>query len=295
MISKVNLFFVLFFCAAALLKAGNDKEILPEISPSEIPGGEITRKDYYDRKTLWGYIDGGADIYLEYGFEKLVVEEIRWQKQSFRVEVFRMNTPKNAFGIFSVSKSSCPVKDSLTEFSCITPYQTVLFKDLYYVSIINESGSDEAISLSSKLAKMLLIKMPSSEFSLPRLLSLPAFSRYQKEAKYFIGKLGLQNCLPEMADQFEMFRDYTIDFLPVESEAGYFNLFIIKLSGDKDVDKFCSLNGLNPEGKKSIWTEKNGIYKALYTNDPDRIIYVESTLKPEQRTTYLNAVNGYVR
>ncbi|MFA6570329.1 MAG: hypothetical protein WCT77_03755, partial [Bacteroidota bacterium] len=49
---------------------------------------DITRNDDYDGKSLWGYIDGGADLYLEYGFENLVVQEVKNKGEVYKIEIW---------------------------------------------------------------------------------------------------------------------------------------------------------------------------------------------------------------
>ena len=63
----------LFILSCNYLQAQSD---IPRVTLSDIPGGVILRSEQFDGNSLWGYIDGGADIYLEYGFEKVRVEEI---------------------------------------------------------------------------------------------------------------------------------------------------------------------------------------------------------------------------
>jgi transcriptional regulator with XRE-family HTH domain len=90
---KIKLFSLLILIILPLLaiSAKTTNEEFPEIKQDEVPGGgKLVRKDFYDQKTLWGYIDGGADIYLEYGFDKMIIEEITQQDHHFKVENYRM-------------------------------------------------------------------------------------------------------------------------------------------------------------------------------------------------------------
>ena len=56
----------------------------------------------FDPKTLYEYINGGADLYLAYDFEELKVAEYQNDKKAaVTVEVYRHRTPTQAFGIYS--------------------------------------------------------------------------------------------------------------------------------------------------------------------------------------------------
>jgi hypothetical protein len=53
-------------------------------------------------KTLFEYINGGADLYLTYDFQELKVAEYSNEKKaSVTIEVYRHRTPTHAFGIYS--------------------------------------------------------------------------------------------------------------------------------------------------------------------------------------------------
>jgi hypothetical protein len=58
-------------------------------------------------KTLFEYINGGADLYLTYDFQELKVAEYSNEKKaSVTIEVYRHRTPTRAFGIYSQERLS---------------------------------------------------------------------------------------------------------------------------------------------------------------------------------------------
>ena len=58
-------------------------------------------------KTLFEYINGGADLYLSYDFQELKVAEYSNEKKaSVTIEVYRHKTPIHAFGIYSQERLS---------------------------------------------------------------------------------------------------------------------------------------------------------------------------------------------
>jgi hypothetical protein len=90
-----------FFVWQASISFAQDLTI--KLIPSDIPDGQITSTEQYDHNSLWGYIDGGADLYLEYGFNKVTAQEVLIDSFHFKVDIYEMNSPEAAFGIFSVS------------------------------------------------------------------------------------------------------------------------------------------------------------------------------------------------
>jgi hypothetical protein len=57
----------------------------------------------YGPSDLYLYVDGGAERYLGYGFQELYLREFAADSQAGRilVEIYRMDRPANAYGIFS--------------------------------------------------------------------------------------------------------------------------------------------------------------------------------------------------
>jgi hypothetical protein len=296
---KIKLFSLLILIILPLLaiSAKTTNEEFPEIKQDEVPGGgKLVRKDFYDQKTLWGYIDGGADIYLEYGFDKMIIEEITQQDHHFKVEIYRMINPEAAFGIYSVSKANCPESDSLAEYCCITSYQTTAFKSEYFISVINDSGDKESIQVGKKLASIVLGKIKALEFHLPSLLTQVEFASLKNEVKFFSGILGLQNSLPEMADQFENYKNYKIYFLPIEKNGNHFNLFVISFENKNNIKDYLEQIGLASSGKSSQFKkEDNGEIKSAHRINENTIIYYESTLNDSDRTNYTDVINRYIR
>lgn len=61
--------------------------------------------DIYTPDNLFEYINGAADVYLSYDFEKLATVTFENKKKSsFTVDIYRHSNPKNGFGIYTQEK-----------------------------------------------------------------------------------------------------------------------------------------------------------------------------------------------
>lgn len=61
----------------------------------------------YDSETLYEYINGAADLYINYYFQELAVLNYeKGEDQGFTIEIYRHSTPTNAFGIYSQERPS---------------------------------------------------------------------------------------------------------------------------------------------------------------------------------------------
>jgi hypothetical protein len=80
----------------ALLPAGGDaRGWVKDGDPQEFVGED-----------LYTYINGGAEIYQEYGFRRVVVQDYENAAgKSVSLEIFEMETPAAAFGIFTFKRS----------------------------------------------------------------------------------------------------------------------------------------------------------------------------------------------
>lgn len=90
--------FSVFFIPQAPAAEGNLK----------MPGwSQKGRMQVFSPKTLYSYINGGADLYLKYDFQELKVLEYRNQDNaSVTIEIYRHRTPDQAFGIYSQERPS---------------------------------------------------------------------------------------------------------------------------------------------------------------------------------------------
>ena len=262
----------IFLCFLALPLFSQSEKPFPAIVESDIPGGRITRSSYYNGDALWGLIDGGADLYLEYGFDKLLLQEIEWSGIKFRIEFYRMNDAKSAFGIYSVSQYKCDKNDSLTKFICITPYQIQSALGKIYVSVANNKGNNESVNLSLQLFNNILSRTTETIFDIPDYFKNDSLKTFIYKLKFIKGKLGLQNGFPAWSDLFDQFRNFEIYVLPFEKEKGYVYFSQIKFESENDLLKF-----------KAMVEKQNAekIMKIIPLTSGTEIIFIETNMKEE--------------
>jgi hypothetical protein len=162
---------IIAFLAAAILtlSAGAQSTLVPR-TLSGMDGVGSVQSRTFTESSLYGYINGGAELYLEYGFDTLMVTEMEVDGSDIKLEVYRMKDPEAAFGIFSVSRFRCNGGAGLTEHICRSAYQLQFCKGPYYVSIINDTGSEADQKRSADLATILVANI--AEPPLTRLNSM---------------------------------------------------------------------------------------------------------------------------
>lgn len=264
---------------------------MPGILPKDIPSGEILRDDYFDGKSLWGYIDGGADVYLEYGFSRLHLQEVNYKKEHIKLEIYRMKNPEAAFGIFSISRFKCQQTDPVSRFNCISNYQVQAARGSYYISAINDNGTPEEKSLCTELVKIIINKIAQDSIEIPPLFLKEAFKPYIGELKSFNGKLGLQNGFPAWSSQFDRYQKFSMYILPIETDSEYAYLTKIKFSSSEDMKDFHLKAGFMSLNQALLSVSKNGTLKALRQTGPDELVYFETNFKDALAEKFLEAIN----
>jgi hypothetical protein len=163
--------------------------------------GEI-RSRIFTETSLYGYINGGAELYLEYGFDTLVVTELVRNGRDIKIEIYRMKDPEAAFGIFSVSRFRCNGGPGLTKHLCRSAYQLQFCKGPFYVSIINDTGTKEDQETADEIATAVLDQIAEASFNPKQFFEEPVDDETMRGAVLVRGPLGLYNSIPELSEIF---------------------------------------------------------------------------------------------
>ena len=173
---------IILFLIQSML--GDSMKELKELLPSKVKGWRISAEDqYYNRKNLYDYINGGAELYLSYGFLKMATRSLERQDQpQIIIDVFDMGTSDNAFGIFSHARES--IEKQFGQGSQYTAGLLMFWKDKYFISILASPETVEAKDAVYQIAEEIDQKIVN-EGKLPGILDyLPAESLQEESVKY---------------------------------------------------------------------------------------------------------------
>lgn len=139
-------------------------------------------------KTLFEYINGGADLYLSYDFQELNVGEYSNEKKaSIIIEVYHHKTPTHAFGIYSQERLSDANFLDIGSQGYIEANVLNFVAGPYYVKINSfNTGPDDReilIAFAKKVAETL-----GERGALPSILSSFPEEGKKKNSEKFIGK-----------------------------------------------------------------------------------------------------------
>jgi hypothetical protein len=111
------------------------------------------RPRVFTSSDLYGRIDGGAELFLEFGFEQLTVQNYSGasagpqadpQTAEFQLEIYRMADPIAATGIYLLKCGKESRDAAFSERHTINNYQLLFKRSRYYV-VVNNTGGDEKL------------------------------------------------------------------------------------------------------------------------------------------------------
>ncbi|HDL18218.1 MAG TPA: hypothetical protein ENH29_04105 [Bacteroidetes bacterium] len=205
---KTGLIFLFLFVYTSFLFAGD----FPKIKGFK-QAGEVRT---YSADNLWEYIDGGADMFIDYGFRNLRSCDFSSGEITVAIDVYNMVTPLNAFGIYTSERP--PEVEKLkygVEAVLSPPYQALLLKDVYYVKIdVLEGDLNEKNGV--QLLQAVAAALPGSDTypvvlgNLPATGKIAGSERFVKKA--YLGLAELNNCvIADYAAGKEKFRYFFVN------------------------------------------------------------------------------------
>ncbi len=255
---KVKCVVLSMFIGLAVMYARGQDDVFP-LKTDPVNGWEVISTRTYDGSGLWGYIDGGADLYLEYGFDRVYLQELMVNEHRFKIETFCMSDRLAAFGIFSVNRFRCLFNDTLTMFHCISTYQILAALDRYYLIISDQEGTPIATQIGISMLKVISGMIPNEAFQVPE----PFTGQDAKDQlKYMRGKLGLMNGFPSLSDLLDTYEDFTlfamsiegkqkkhvlarIGFADMENQADFINRLTVLSDNDPEMIVYKKIAGPN--------------------------------------------------
>ena len=140
---------------------GETPSDLPKLLPDTLDGWKSAPDDQtYDRSNLYEYINGGAELFLSFEFNKMISRTFsRADQPEIIVDIFDMKSSQDAFGVFSHSRET--IESTFGQGSQYTGGQLLFWKDIYYISILASPETDESRKAVSKLANIALLTMSS--------------------------------------------------------------------------------------------------------------------------------------
>jgi hypothetical protein len=183
-----NIIAVIFIVLTAQLSAG-------ELNlPDQLDEKWIALKPvrHFNGEELYSHINGGAELFLEFGFENLSVCKYSDDKVSFDLEIYKMENFISALGIYlNKTGAESPIKE-IPARNTANLYQIVITSGRYFIMVNNFSGDKDVyssmISLSQQIVNQIDTEDDKDVFDL-----LPTQNIIEDSKIIFRGPFGLQS------------------------------------------------------------------------------------------------------
>ena len=152
--------------------------------------------DQYDTVSIFGYIDGHAEVYLAYGMRGCLARRFSGPEgeADLVLDLFEMGSPADAFGVFTHDQDGEPAgvgQDSLLRYGWLS-----FWKGRFFVSIVAESETERStravLDLGHAVAALI-----EEEGSLPAFVTdLPSESLVERSVRFLRDPQILSTHLP---------------------------------------------------------------------------------------------------
>ena len=159
----------------------------------------------YQAKNLFDFINGAAEIFLEYGFVEVISQEYERGEDAVVCAIYQMEDPQAAFGIFSYTRSPQKRSIALGDGAFVSELQLVFWQDRYFVKVESFSmreGSEEVLtSFAERISNAIGAHAPE-----PAVIArLPRKDLIPRSEKLLEGRLGFNSLLATgRADAFDL-------------------------------------------------------------------------------------------
>ena len=260
--------------------------------PDSIDGWKKLGEDrLFNDTNLYDYIDGAAELYISFGFSK-VFNRIysAGSGKEIVVDIFYMNTSRDAFGAFSFSVGK--TGNDFGVQSQISPGAIVFWKNNFVVSIVENPETEESKKIGHKIAHA-IDEAIKEKGSYPEILKyLPAENLDVQSIRYFRHYVWLNTYTFLSSENILNINQNVHGVFAKYGDKSKLILMLIKYPGNQEAviakEKF-RVNYYKGLKKKEVIKAKDGKYNAL--NVEKNFLYaVFSAANESDAKTIMNRV-----
>jgi len=242
----------------------------------------------YDRATLYDYMNGGAEVYLSFDYQRVCVRRfVDSDDNEIVLDVYDMGSSAEAFGVFSVS-----IEDPEVDIGQGSEFGAGLlkfWKGKYFVSVVNQGIDESADQMLLEIGRAVDEAIESTGPEPEMLQLLPPEGLNRRQSSYFHSNVILSNRFFIAAENLLQLSDETNCVFGEYGEMGSGGSVLIVEYPDavKAVEAHSSfIRGYTPEtdGSSPVQTE-NGNW--TYSRITDRYVSIVLEAPTEERASAL--------
>lgn len=165
-------------------------DIAAQVDPAQllsetISSWKVSEQDrFFNDSTLYNYIDGGAELFISYGFTKVFNRNYsRTNQPNIIVDIFYMNSSADAYGVFMHSTGR--IENDFGNQSQTTKGSVIFWKDNFYVSIMSNPETADSKVAMANIAGIIDKSIPEKGNFPPIINLLPETNLDKKSIRYF--------------------------------------------------------------------------------------------------------------
>ncbi len=173
-----------FFMTLTALMTLSASSMNDDLLPGQLGRWTLSSDTIYTPENLYEYINGGAELYISYGFRKVLSKTYSADNQpDIIVDIFDMNSSKDAYGVFMFSAED--VSDLVGQGTQYNEGFMLFWMDHYFISILAYPETPESKKVMMEIART-LEKEIGRKGELPGILDyLPSNGLDKQSIRYF--------------------------------------------------------------------------------------------------------------
>lgn len=196
MIRFFNTLVVLMFMCCNIF-SGENNDLFPD---SVNKWSKYNSSKKYAKDDLFTLIDGGAPLYLEYGFIQVNTQRYQNGEKYIDVEIYEMNDSSSAYGIFSLQSFRTGEKIKFSSEASSGEGFMLFWKGKYYITLSMRSSESSGEDTKDLMDLANGIDSRIDAAGKPA-LAAKLSDQFASKVVYFKGNLGLYNLhIPEADD-----------------------------------------------------------------------------------------------
>jgi hypothetical protein len=156
----------------------------------------------FEGTQLYTFMDGGAEIYLEYGFERLESQSYQRGDDEIAVELYRL---RDSYGMFTFLRPAQAEKLALGDAAFLSGYYVVLVKGPFLCAVTAQSEFPSRHDALVEVAGVIASRLDGAARRPEILGLLPVAGRIESTEKALRGPIGLRNVSTRAAELFSGF------------------------------------------------------------------------------------------
>jgi len=111
-------------------------------------------------KDLYGYIDGGAELFFEFRFSELTVQRYRCGERELSLDLYRMADPDAALAVYLAKKGEEQPVPGVEDRNTGGDWQITALRGRWFIQVNNQSGEPDNLSAMIRLLQGALRQIP---------------------------------------------------------------------------------------------------------------------------------------